>query len=122
MIVLQFHIPCRRLDTANPSSSLVRGSPRLIGLLSGEPSSLEILQWTNTIFFYPRRIPRRTTCLQRSVLLGNVSGSQRWPVSLLNVAETSEVVVVIVVDNVVFEIDEKRVPHREEQREKYTVY
>lgn len=42
MIVLQFNVLSWRLDTADPSGSLVKETPRLIGLLSSEGSSLEI--------------------------------------------------------------------------------
>lgn len=99
MIVLQFHIPCRYLDKANPSSSLVKGTQRLIGLLSGEPSSLDIPHWTNILFLSMACSLKNYYLFARLGSFGNMIGFQRCPVSLLNNVKDGDV---IVVDNVVF--------------------
>lgn len=40
VVISLVSFPCGRLDSTNPSSSAVKGTPRLIGLLSRSPTGL----------------------------------------------------------------------------------
>ena len=56
---------------------LVKLTLWLIGLWSGRPSTPETPNWTN-ILLQSHSSPFRTTCLQGSVLLGNIIGWLSW--------------------------------------------